>query len=185
CGEVSERLKEPASKAGSLAKPGSWVQIPPSPPWLPTFYLRWNLASVGNLGLALYAPHARRGSSNPTLSAMVAHLSLTLEFSVGREPGTCFVCAACAARLVKSHPLRHRCPPFTTLEFSVGREPGTCFVCAACAARRAHQIPTSPPWLPTFYLRWNLASVGNLGLALYAPHARRGGLVKSHPLRHL
>jgi hypothetical protein len=31
-GEVSERLKEPASKAGSLAKPGSWVQIPPSPP---------------------------------------------------------------------------------------------------------------------------------------------------------
>jgi hypothetical protein len=25
-------LKEPASKAGSLAKPGSWVQIPPSPP---------------------------------------------------------------------------------------------------------------------------------------------------------
>src|SRR6185437_7453336 len=77
------------------------------------------------------------GSSNPTLSAMVAHLLLTLEFSVGREPGTCFVCAA-------------------------------------CAARRAHQIPPSPPWLPTFYLRWNLASVGNLGLALYAPHARRG-----------
>ena len=33
-GEVSERLKEPASKAGSLAKPGSWVQIPPSPPYL-------------------------------------------------------------------------------------------------------------------------------------------------------
>jgi hypothetical protein len=31
-GEVSERLKEPASKAGSLAKPGSWVRIPPSPP---------------------------------------------------------------------------------------------------------------------------------------------------------
>jgi hypothetical protein len=30
---VSERLKEPASKAGSLAKPGSWVQIPPSPPF--------------------------------------------------------------------------------------------------------------------------------------------------------
>ena len=34
CGEVSERLKEPASKAGSLVKPGSWVQIPPSPPFL-------------------------------------------------------------------------------------------------------------------------------------------------------
>ena len=33
-GEVSERLKEPASKAGSLAKPGSWVRIPPSPPFL-------------------------------------------------------------------------------------------------------------------------------------------------------
>ena len=31
-GEVSERSKEPASKAGSLAKPGSWVRIPPSPP---------------------------------------------------------------------------------------------------------------------------------------------------------
>ncbi len=31
---MSERLKEPASKAGSLAKPGSWVQIPPSPPKL-------------------------------------------------------------------------------------------------------------------------------------------------------
>jgi hypothetical protein len=29
---VSERLKELASKASSLAKPGSWVQIPPSPP---------------------------------------------------------------------------------------------------------------------------------------------------------
>jgi hypothetical protein len=37
---VSERLKEPASKAGSLAKPGSWVQIPPSPPFLlPCFQL--------------------------------------------------------------------------------------------------------------------------------------------------
>ena len=33
-GEVSERLKEPASKAGSLAKLGSWVRIPPSPPYL-------------------------------------------------------------------------------------------------------------------------------------------------------
>ena len=33
-GEVSERLKEPASKAGSLAKPGSWVRILPSPPYL-------------------------------------------------------------------------------------------------------------------------------------------------------
>jgi hypothetical protein len=31
-GEVSERLKEPASKAGSLPKAGSWVRIPPSPP---------------------------------------------------------------------------------------------------------------------------------------------------------
>src|SRR5712692_8443316 len=33
CGEVSERLKEPASKAG---RPGtvSWVRIPPSPPSL-------------------------------------------------------------------------------------------------------------------------------------------------------
>ena len=30
---MSERLKEPASKAGSLAKPGSWVRIPPSPPF--------------------------------------------------------------------------------------------------------------------------------------------------------
>src|SRR5882762_10544015 len=32
CGEVSEWSKEPASKAGSLAKPGSWVRLPPSPP---------------------------------------------------------------------------------------------------------------------------------------------------------
>ena len=31
-GEVSEWLKEPASKAGGLVKPGSWVRIPPSPP---------------------------------------------------------------------------------------------------------------------------------------------------------
>src|SRR6185437_13310146 len=114
CGEVSERLKEPASKAGSLAKPGSWVQIPPSPPWLPTFYLRWNLASVGNLGLALYAPHARRGSSNPTLSAMVAHLLLRWNLaSVGNLGLALYAPHARRGGLIKSHPLRHGCPPFT------------------------------------------------------------------------
>jgi hypothetical protein len=32
-GEVAEWLKAPLSKSGILAKPGSWVQIPPSPPY--------------------------------------------------------------------------------------------------------------------------------------------------------
>ena len=32
---MSEWSKEPASKAGSLEKPGSWVRLPPSPPEFP------------------------------------------------------------------------------------------------------------------------------------------------------
>jgi hypothetical protein len=32
-GEVAERLKAPLSKSGILSKTGSWVRIPPSPPY--------------------------------------------------------------------------------------------------------------------------------------------------------
>ncbi len=32
-GEVAERLKAPLSKSGILPKVGSWVRIPPSPPF--------------------------------------------------------------------------------------------------------------------------------------------------------
>jgi hypothetical protein len=32
-GEVAERLKAPLSKSGILPKAGSWVRIPPSPPF--------------------------------------------------------------------------------------------------------------------------------------------------------
>jgi hypothetical protein len=66
---VSERLKEPASKAGSLPKAGSWVRIPPSPPFfLSVFSPGAKRAACGICCGALGAPWPAR--PNPTLSAI-------------------------------------------------------------------------------------------------------------------
>ena len=79
-------MKEPASKAGSLAKPGSWVRIPPSPPASPSLKLhqRQN-AKAGSLGHSFIAPAAAGAGRAPGFEPHpLRHRAVSGQFSVLR-----------------------------------------------------------------------------------------------------
>ena len=77
-GEVAERLKAPLSKSGILSKTGSWVRIPPSPPYdgilknsaCPKIFGEMSeLAEGARLEIVCAVKSGTEGS-NPSLSAM-------------------------------------------------------------------------------------------------------------------
>ena len=75
-GEVAEWLKAPLSKSGILPKAGSWVRIPPSPPFCkrfsssPAYFFgeMSELAEGARLEIVCAVKSGTVGS-NPTLSA--------------------------------------------------------------------------------------------------------------------
>ena len=84
-GEVAEWLKAPLSKSGILAKPGSWVRIPPSPPFAPREIdvcgEMSELAEGARLEIVCAVTSGTEGS-NPSLSASIDFASGNL--SAGR-----------------------------------------------------------------------------------------------------
>jgi hypothetical protein len=76
---VAERLKAPLSKSGILSKTGSWVRIPPSPPYdsilikfsacLKIFGEMSELAEGARLEIVCAVKSGTEGS-NPSLSAI-------------------------------------------------------------------------------------------------------------------
>ena len=77
---MAERLKAPLSKSGILSKTGSWVQIPPSPPYhgilykisacLKIFGEMSELAEGARLEIVCAVNSGTEGS-NPSLSAIL------------------------------------------------------------------------------------------------------------------